>query len=147
MLTVTVTSYIIVFATPLNFGFLMTGVPTIRGTAACASIVKASSNPDDIVLDGWDLPFKTDTEVRGIMAGNACFNLIGEPDTIRQCIETKALRQVTDAAKAKILVSRAPRTRCDDSETELLYPDIDTHHAVVNRFKEARQSDSPLVVE
>ncbi len=42
---------------------------------------------DDIVLDGWGLPFITDTESSGIMAGNACFNLIGEPEVIRQYVE------------------------------------------------------------
>src|SRR5262245_47273533 len=44
---------------------------------------------DDIVLDGWNQPFRTDTECSGIFAGNACYNLVGEPETIRQCIEAK----------------------------------------------------------
>ena len=48
------------------------------------------------------------------MAGNACFNLVGDPDAIRQCIETKAIIPVSDDAKAKIIVSRGERTRCDD---------------------------------
>ncbi len=91
---------------------------------------------DDILLDGWGQPFTTDTEGRGVMAGNACYNLVGDPAAIRQAIESRAAWPVSDDAKAKILVSRAERTRCDDSETELLYPDIDTHHAVVNRMKE-----------
>ena len=90
---------------------------------------------DDILLDGWSLPFKTDTETNGIFAGNACFNLVGEPDAIRQCIETRAILPVTDTARAKIIVSRGERTTCDDAGLALLYPDIDTHHAVVNRMK------------
>jgi hypothetical protein len=93
---------------------------------------------DDILLDGWDLPFMADTEGDGVMSGNACFNLIGQPATIRELIKTRAVRPVPDSAKAKILVSRSVRTTCDDSGTELLYPEIDRHHAVVNRFKEAR---------
>jgi hypothetical protein len=44
---------------------------------------------------------------------------------------------VTDDAKAKIIVARSPRTTCDDDGLELLYPDIDNRHAVVNRMKEA----------
>jgi hypothetical protein len=96
---------------------------------------------DDILLDGWDLPFKTDTEAGGIMAGNACYNLIGEPDVIRRCIERAAVRPVTDAAKAKIIVGRAERTRCGDDGQELLYPDIDTRHAVVNRVKERQGAE------
>jgi hypothetical protein len=90
---------------------------------------------DDILLDGWALPFRTDTEGGGIMAGNACYNLVGEPEAIRQCIETKAVVQVTDDAKAKIIVARTDRTTCSDDGLALLYPDIGTHHAVINRMK------------
>jgi hypothetical protein len=106
---------------------------------------------DDILLDGWGLPFQTDGEaatgedgrMRGgsIMAGNACYNLVGEPEAIRQCIESRAVVPVTDNAKAKIIVARTPRTKCTDDGLELLYPDIDTHHAVVNRLKAGALAD------
>jgi hypothetical protein len=91
---------------------------------------------DDILLEGWDLPFKTDTEGSGVISGNACFNLIGDPEAIRHCIEGKAVLPVGDGAKAKILVSRGERTHCDNRGLALLYPGIETNHAVVNRFKE-----------
>jgi hypothetical protein len=91
---------------------------------------------DDILLDGWDQPFRADTEGDGVMAGNACYNLVGDPEAIRHAIETKAVLPVSNDAKAKILVARGARTKCDDSEVELLYPDIDTHHAVINRMKD-----------
>ena len=91
---------------------------------------------DDILLDGWDVPFRMDTECSGVFAGNACFNLVGDPEAIRQCIETRAAFPITDDAKAKIIVSREPRTKCSDEGTELLFPEIETHHAVVNRMKE-----------
>jgi hypothetical protein len=90
---------------------------------------------DDILLDGWEQPFKTDTEGKGIIAGNACYNLVGDTDVIRACIETKAIVPVTDSAKAKIFVARAERTTCNNDGLALLYPDIESHHAVVNRFK------------
>jgi hypothetical protein len=94
--------------------------------------------PDVIMLDGWDQPFRTDTEVGCIMAGNACYNLIGDPNEIRLAIETKAAWPLSDDAKAKIIVARKPRTKCDDSETELLYPEIDASHAVVNQMTHAK---------
>jgi hypothetical protein len=72
------------------------------------------------------------------MAGNACYNLVGEPEAIRACIEGRAVVPVSAGAKAKILVARAERTRCSDDGLELLYPEVETHHAVVNRFKESR---------
>jgi hypothetical protein len=90
---------------------------------------------DDILLEGWEQPFRTDTEGAGVMAGNACYNLVGDPDAIRACIETKALVPVTDSAKAKIFVACAERTTCNNDGLALLYPEIESHHAVVNRFK------------
>ncbi|MBY0525068.1 MAG: hypothetical protein K2R98_16810 [Gemmataceae bacterium] len=90
---------------------------------------------DDILLGGWDVPFHTDTEGSGVMAGNACFNLVGDPKAIHDCIETRAAWPISDSAKAKILVSASNRTKCDDSEVALLYPEIETGHAVVNRMK------------
>ena len=90
---------------------------------------------DDVLLDGWGLPFRTDTEGRGVFSGNACYNLVGDPVAIRECIETRAVWPVSDAAKAKIIVARTERTNCSDDGLELLYPDIDTGHAVVNRMK------------
>jgi hypothetical protein len=93
---------------------------------------------DDILLDGWDLPIRTDSEAGGVISGNACYNLVGDPDIIRQCVEGRAVRPVSDEAKAKIIVARAGRTTCEDAGLELLYPDIETHHAVINRFKAAR---------
>jgi hypothetical protein len=95
---------------------------------------------DDILLDGWGLPFKADTECGGVLAGNACYNLVGDPEAIRECIEAKAVLPISDDAKAKIIVSREPRTRCNDEGTALLYAEIDTHHAVVNRIKQPAAS-------
>ncbi len=93
---------------------------------------------EDILLDGWGLPFRTDTEAGGVMSGNACYNLVGDPEEIRWCVERRAVVPVSDGAKATIVVSRAARTRCDDDGLLLLYTDIETHHAVVNRLKAAR---------
>jgi hypothetical protein len=90
---------------------------------------------DDIVLDGWKLPFRADTEGSGVFSGNACYNLVGDPKAIRQCIEHRAALPVSDQAKAKIIVARMERTTCSDDGLALLYPDIETHHAVVNRMK------------
>ena len=100
---------------------------------------------DDILLDGWGLPFRTDTEGNGIMAGNACFNLVGDPDSIRRMIETQAVYPASHSAKAKIIVGLSPRTKCNDEGLELLYPEIETHHPVVDRLKaESRAEKSGL---
>jgi len=89
---------------------------------------------DEILLNGWDLPFRADTEGSGVMQGNACFNVVGDPAAIRQLIETRAAWPISDKAKAQILVARAS----NDDPQELLYPEIETHHAVINRMKETK---------
>src|SRR5204862_7712140 len=90
---------------------------------------------------------KADTETNGVISGNACYNLVGDPEAIRACIETRAAVPVSDGAKAKIIVSREPRTRCDDEGLELLYPDIETHHSVVGRMKERAAGGRPIRCE
>ena len=94
--------------------------------------------PDTLVFDGWDVPFKADTEDSSCFSGNACFNLVGDPAVIREWLETKQLNtSVGDQAKAKILVWPAKeRDSLTIGEGTLLYPEIDTHHAVINRIKE-----------
>ena len=94
--------------------------------------------PDTLVFDGWDVPFKADTEGSGCFSGNACFNLVGDPAVIREWIETKQLNtSVGDHARAKILVWPAKeRDSLTIGEGTLLYPEIDTHHVVINRIKE-----------
>jgi hypothetical protein len=57
---------------------------------------------------------------------------------IRQWIERRAVLPVSDGPKAKIIVARGERTSCDDAGRELLDPEIDTHHAVVNGFTAAQ---------
>ena len=63
-------------------------------------------------------------------------DLVGEPEAIRACLEGRAVVPVSDCAKAKIIVSREERTTCGDDGLTLLYPEIATHHAVVNRMKD-----------
>ena len=94
--------------------------------------------PDTLVFDGWEVPFKADTEGSGCISGNACFNLVGDPAVIREWIETRQLNtSVGDQAKAKILVWPAKeRDSLTIGEGTLLYPEIDTGHAVINRIKE-----------
>jgi hypothetical protein len=91
---------------------------------------------DDILLDGWRLAFKADTEDGCCFSGNACYNLIGDPQAIKDHIENSAVFPVSDSAKAKIIVCDHPKhTLRDEDCGRLLYPEIETYHAVVNRMK------------
>src|SRR5262249_22702478 len=85
---------------------------------------------DDILLDACALPFHAATWGSGVWAGKAGYSLAGGSEAIRQCIERRAVLPVSDNAKAKIIVTRTERTTCSDDGQELLYPEIETHHAV-----------------
>jgi hypothetical protein len=57
-------------------------------------------------------------------------------------VEERAVYPASAAAKAKIVVTRSARTTCTDEGQELLYPEIETHHAVVNRLKQGTRIKS-----
>jgi hypothetical protein len=82
-----------------DFQFSPGGDGTVDAGLGKKSVLVAA---DDILLDGWGLPFQTDTEGAGIMAGNAYYNLSDEPEAIRRCIEAKTDLPVSDGAKAEL---------------------------------------------
>jgi hypothetical protein len=81
-----------------------------------------------ILLEG-DAPFRVDTECARMMSGNACFNFIGDVEVIRA-----ALQDQSDDVKAKCLVWSEGRGA--EAEPVIVFPDIQTHHAAINRHKE-----------
>lgn len=91
--------------------------------------------PGTLVFEGWDLPFKTDTEVAGtfggpsIMRGNACYNLVGDPQTIKRFMEAQLNDEIDDRDLASVIL-------CDGHNEKLLYPEKETMHAVIRRMKE-----------
>lgn len=92
---------------------------------------------ENLVLDGWDLPIQTDAEVKGgSFSGNACFNLGGIPiEGLRNYIENSNLNGPTsEDIKAKCIYVRPTDNVCDDGE--LMWPEIETRHAVIDRMKE-----------
>jgi hypothetical protein len=95
--------------------------------------------PDTLVFDGWEVPFKADTDdgAGNVFQGNACFNLVGDPAVIRDWVETKQLNsKVSEQDRGKILVW--PQERSSDTEPQLLYPEIRTSHHVIAQLKEKR---------
>ncbi len=99
---------------------------------------------DEILLDGWDAPFKADTEAGGVFSGNACFKLVGDAEAIRACLDAQAVFPLDDGTKAKVIVWPPNRSTCGDDGAVLLWPEINTSHAVVNRFKESREPIAAL---
>lgn len=91
--------------------------------------------PDDIILDGWDLPLRADSESNRFCS-NACFNIAANSkDELKQWLD-KSLNPLTDDTKAKVMfISMEDFRNGNTANEDLLYPEIETHHAVVNRVK------------
>lgn len=94
---------------------------------------------DTLVFEGWDIPVKTDQELRRTdgctrFSGNACINLAGDPAVLKEWIETKNLNPLFgDRLKSNILLHKA-EDGCNDDGT-LLYPELyEGGHAVINRI-------------
>jgi len=59
------------------------------------------TDKDTIILAGWDLPFKVDTEV-GKFRGNACLNFIGNPNLTSYVASVVSLPSTTGLRAAAI---------------------------------------------
>ena len=81
-----------------------------------------------ILLDGWNLLRVDSDGSYGVMRGNACFNFVGDADTIKAILGS-AIIPLTDGQKAKCIL-------CDGDKETLLWPEIETAHAVINQMKE-----------
>lgn len=106
--------------------------------------------PSDLVFDGWDIPILIDSEIQRpeshgmsvtMFSGNACFNLWAETDDVlKQWIETRNINDKFSARdRASIIVVPGPgQPFSPQKEGRLLYPEIETNHAVINRIKQSR---------
>jgi hypothetical protein len=99
-----------------------------------------------VVLPGWDIKeILTDMEASQLperslasgiscaFSGNACLNFVGDRDKIKALAES-SIFTLHDEVKATILVHPYPGG--DPDNFTLLYPDLETPHAVINRIKE-----------
>jgi hypothetical protein len=107
---------------------------------------------DTIVFEGWDLPIRTDSEVLPgnaasgcykSFSGNACFNLCGNPDTIRDYIDNRNLNPIFNPIEKGKVVHCGGLDVKDDGDGTLLYPDVEIRHAVVDRIRASQPPPSP----
>ena len=93
---------------------------------------------NNLVFEGWDLPVRIDSEgdyvlepghvmASKIFRGNACINLIGDENVIKDYVENKNLNEIF-SSKGEIVY-------CKGKEEKVLYPEIEVSHAVINRMK------------
>jgi hypothetical protein len=94
---------------------------------------KRFKKSDCIILAGHNLPVKADSDGNS-WSGNACFNLIGDAETVKKLIEEKAVYSVSNKLKEKITIGDGSKQWNED----LLYPDLAklSNHAVVRRMVE-----------
>lgn len=92
------------------------------------------TNQDTIILAGWDMPFKVDTEL-GKFRGNACLNFIGNPNLSSKSLRADAIRDYISLNLNLYFKNRGHIILIEGEQEILLYPDIDSDHAVVRRMK------------
>lgn len=95
-----------------------------------------------LFFEGWDLPLKVDTDKTqselsmtgfncSTMRGNACYNFVGDKKVIKDYLLNKQINdEVQDEHLAKCLIING-----NDHDGELLFPEIETGHAVINQIK------------
>lgn len=112
----------------------------------------------NLAFDGWDLPFTVQSEAKrrpepGMFtttsfSGNACINLVGKPEVIRDWVENKALLPVPDDAKGILLyhdVDADGYIIDPGTDGALLYPDIEVRHAVIDRIRASRDQRAAII--
>lgn len=88
------------------------------------------------IFKGWEQPVCTDTEqCSGVMRGNACYNFIGTPETIKTWIENNQLNPYFEKASV-VAVDPDMTTVCGDSAESVVFPDEvePGRHAVIDRL-------------
>lgn len=91
-------------------------------------------NSEELIFENWDLPILVDTETN-IMRGNACYNFItDDAEKLRQYIESKNINKEFENY-AHIIWIHESEMRNSEAKENLLYPEIRTDHAVIERIK------------
>ena len=99
-------------------------------------IYKLRIDKGDLVFEGWDLPIKLDTETN-TCRGNACYNFVtNEPEKLKEFIKTKNLNDE--------FYNYAHILWIDGEEENLLYPELNSHHAVIERIRNKKSNASLL---
>jgi len=92
-------------------------------------------NESALIFEGWDLPIKTDGDISiqgpvfktSTMRGNACLNLVGDMQLIKEWVQSKNLNENFTRFDEVIHID-------GDKETPV-FPEVPTHHAVVERIR------------
>ena len=92
-------------------------------------------NESALIFEGWDLPIKTDGDISiqgpvfktSTMRGNACLNLVGDIQLIKEWVQSKNLNENFTRFDEVIHID-------GDKETPV-FPEVPTHHAVVERIR------------
>ncbi len=91
-------------------------------------------NSQELIFENWDLPILVDTETN-IMRGNACYNFItDDADKLKQYIEAKNINNEFKNFAHIIWIAES-EMRKSEAKENLLYPEIETSHAVIGRIK------------
>jgi len=81
-------------------------------------------NKDSLVLKGFDIPFKVDSET-GSFCGNACINMLGTPEQIKEFIDKFNLNPEFDKSVVNSILRCDPEQKDYHQQIEkLVYPEL-----------------------
>lgn len=86
------------------------------------------------IFEGWNVPFRVDTDGGSIMRGNACFNFVGDANVIRDWIDNRNLNPDSDKRIALVV----DNTKHSNDGEEFLYSELaeKSTHAVIRKLIE-----------
>ena len=95
---------------------------------------------EQIIFEGWGLPFAPDSDRLHIYSGNACFNFAGAPaEEVKDYLENKTLNLLAKDTLAKCIHAEVENGKLKQT---LIFPELDTLHAVISRMKERNEKAS-----
>jgi len=100
--------------------------------------------PDGLVFEGWDLPISCDSAAFGSFRGNACLNMVGDFDLVRDYVRNRNLNPAFSRFDSVLLV-----TADLDGPEVCVFPDAPTSSAIVERVRLGSKSvgqNEPVVL-
>ncbi len=91
----------------------------------------------DLIIPGWG-HLKTDAEEHHSFTGNACLNIAGTVEQVKEIIDKNINENFT--AFDTIIAWPKSHTEMPDGEGLLVYPDTDSNHAVIQKMKEKQNA-------
>lgn len=95
---------------------------------------------EQIIFEGWNLPFASDSDRLNTFSGNACFNFAGASlEVVKDYLENETVNILSKDTLAKCIYATVENGQLKKT---LIFPELDTLHAVVVRMKNKEKAEA-----